>query len=157
MRGGQWFRFTWVQEKNSFSFQLTWFRSLPFPRPPSFPSCFGFTPKQSPSLLSFKLKWETTEFHLIFTQCYKSPCADLLHSAGFWRAEKPFGRAGRNIKFRFLMQPQKKKKEFSPDCTVLPLYGGRSFSFARNLPCVGPQVSEKKVSLVLLLENSLVP
>lgn len=97
------------RKKTHFHFSLPGFPFHLFLVPPGSPLCFDFTPKKSPSLLSFELKWETTEFRLIFTQCYKSPWADLLHSAGLWRAGKFFSRAGRNIKFRFLLQPQKKR------------------------------------------------
>lgn len=104
-------------KKNSFSFQLTCFPSLPFPCPPAFPLCFGFAPKLNPTLLSIKLKWETTEFHLIFTQCCKSP----------WAAGCRFVEGRKTFWFKFLMQTQ--KKDFSPDCTVLHLHEGRNFFF----------------------------
>lgn len=77
---------------------------------PKFSFKLWFHPKSklkqnSASLLNFEFKWETTEFHLIFTQCYKSPWTDLQRSAGLWRTGEPFGRADRNIEFEFITQP----------------------------------------------------
>lgn len=113
MHGGQGFGSTRVQEKPPlFHVSLPGFPLCLFLASQVFLCALVSPQNKAQVCLVLNSNGKQLNFIWFFTQCYKSPLVDLLHGAGLWRAGKTFGRAGRNIKFRFLILPQKKKKNF---------------------------------------------
>lgn len=130
-----------LRKKISFSFQLTCFSSLPFPCPSSFPLCFLWFLLFSPqSKAQHWLVLSSNGRQLNFIWFSPSAIHHLgLHGACLWRAGRPFGREDRNIKFRFLTQPQKKGFfTWLHSAAFIWRQEHIYFCFAYKLPCVKP-------------------